>query len=163
MPMPTPAFATLDQLSGRYPSELVLLAADETTGFRDDARIEAALEDASAEMRGILQARYTPADLAALDVGSAEILAVYAMDIALYRVALSFSRSSERLKETRDNAIKRLEAIAQGKGGLTITSPGGGRPSSSSSSASEDVGDIGPNGVVIDAPERIFTRDRFRR
>ena len=158
--MPT-AFATLELLSQRYPSELVLLAADETTGLRDDARVTAALADASAEMRGILQARYTPADLERVDPTSAEILAVYAMDIALYRVALSFSRSSDRLKETRDNAIKRLEAIAAGKGGLTILGLGGAAPASPDTSI--DVGDIGPNGVVIDAPERIFTRERFAR
>ncbi len=157
--MPT-AFATLDQLVARHPAELVLLAADETTGLRDDARVEAALLDASAEMRGILQARYTPADLDALDDLSREILAVYAMDVALYRVALSFSRSSDRLKESYDNAVKRLEAIAGGKGGLTVVSGGAG---GTSSSTSDDVVEIGPNGVVIDVPERIFTRDRFGR
>lgn len=155
------AFATLELLAQRYPSELVLLAADETTGLRDDARVSAALADASAEMRGILQARYTPDDLDRVDATSAEILAVYAMDIALYRVALSFARSSERLKETRDNAIKRLEAIAAGKGGLTIL--GSGAAGMTPPASSVDVGEIGPNGVVIDAPERIFTRDRFRR
>jgi phage gp36-like protein len=153
------AFATLAQLVARHPAELVLLAADETTGLRDDARVEAALLDASAEMRGILQARYTPADLDALDELSREILAVYAMDVALYRVALSFSRSSDRLKESYDNAVKRLEAIAGGKGGLTVISGGAG----SSIATTDDVGEIGPNGVVIDVPERIFTRDRFGR
>ncbi len=156
--MPT-AFATLDQLAARHPSELVVLAADETTGERDDARVEAALIDASAEMRGILQARYTPADLDALDAHSRDILAVYAMDVALYRVALSFSRSSDRLKEAYDNAVKRLEAIAAGKGGLTVSSGS----TTGSGGTVEDVGEIGANGVVIDAPERIFTRDRFRR
>lgn len=157
--MPT-AFATLAQLVARHPAELVLLAADETTGLRDDARVDAALLDASAEMRGILQARYTPTDLDALDDLSREILAVYAMDIALYRVALSFSRSSDRLKESYDNAVKRLEAIAGGKGGLTVIASGTG---SGSTTTTEEVGEIGPNGVVIDVPERIFTRDRFGR
>ena len=156
------AFATLEQLAARHPSELVVLAADETTGLRDDARVEAALADASAEMRGILQARYTPADLDALDADSRDILAVYAMDIALYRVALSFARSSDRLKEARDNAVKRLEAIAAGKGGLTVVSSGP-TGNGAGSAAVETVGEIGVNGVVIDAPERVFTRERFRR
>lgn len=159
--MPT-AFATLDQIAARHPAELVLLAADETTGFRDDARVEAALADASAEMRGILQARYTPADLDALDDVSREIAAVYCMDIALYRVALSFARSSDRLKEARDNAVKRLEAIASGKGGLTVIGGSTGSTGSTPSTVA-DTQEIGPNGVVIDAPERIFTRERFRR
>lgn len=157
----TAAYATLAQLAARYPAELVLLAADETTGWRDDARIDAALQDASAEIRAILQARYTPSDLAALDTWSREILALYAMDIALYRVALSFSRSSERLKEGYDNAIKRLEAIGAGRGGLTVLSAGGaGGPPEP---AQPEPGEIGPGGVVIDAPERVFTRARFGR
>ncbi len=152
-------FATLAQLVARHPAELVVLAADETTGERDDVRIEASLSDASAEMRGILQARYTPADLDALDETSREILAVYAQDIALYRVALSFSRSTDRLKEAYENAIKRLEAIAAGKGGLVVS----GSSSPSTPTNADEVGAIGPNGVVIDVPERIFTRERFRR
>lgn len=150
-------FATLAQLASRHPAELTLLAADETTGLRDDARVDAALRDASVEARSILQARYTPADLASVDEGSAEILAVYTMDIALYRVALSFSRSSDRLKEGYENAVKRLEAIASGKGALTI----GGGTTTPVPADTDEAGDIGPNGVVIDVPERIFSRATF--
>lgn len=154
-------FATLAQLVARHPAELVVLAADEATGLRDDTRIEAALTDASSEMRAILQARYAPGDLDALDPSSIAILAVYAMDMALYRVALSFGRSSERLKEGYDNAVKRLEAIAAGRGGLVVLAA----PASGAGPAApaDEIGEIGPNGVVLDAPERIFTRARFGR
>ena len=58
------AYATIGDLEARYPHELTLLAADEQTGLRDDVRIGHALTDASIEIRAILNARYSPADLA---------------------------------------------------------------------------------------------------
>lgn len=151
-------YATIADLEARYPQELGLLAADETTGLRDDGRITLALADASREIRAILQARYSPAELAALDAESIGILGVYCMDIALYRIALSFSRTSDIIKERYEASIKRLEAIASGKGALTFAG-----------SAGVGVGDdgapgsIGQNEVVMKAPERIFTRERLGR
>lgn len=151
-------YATIADLESRYPQELALKAADEVTGLRDDNRITLALSDASREIRAILQARYSPADLAALDVESLGILSIYCMDIALYRIALSFSRASEIVKERYEASIKRLEAIAAGKGALTFTSSGGGNGSDS-----DAPGSIGQNEVVLVAPERIFTRQRLGR
>lgn len=147
-------YAVISDLEARYPQELGLLAADEQTGLRDDARITLALSDAAREIRAILQARYSPADLAALDVESLGILSIYCMDIALYRIALSFSRSSEIIKERYEASVKRLEAIAAGKGALTFSSSGGGN---------DAAGSIGQNEVVVSAPERIFTRERLGR
>jgi len=103
-------FAALADLEARYPSELTLLAADENTGLRDDARINLAIDDATTEIIAILQARYSTADLSNLDETSLTIVKVYCMDIALYRVALAFSRSSETIKERYEATIKRLEA-----------------------------------------------------
>lgn len=151
------AYATISDLAARYPQELGLLAADEVTGLRDDARITLALSDASREIRAILQARYSPADLATLDAESLAILSVYCMDIALYRIALSFSRSSEIIKERYEASVKRLEAIAAGKGALTFTGSTGG------SGSGVEPGAIGQNAVVLVAPERLFTRERLGR
>lgn len=139
-------FATLADLQSRHPQELILLAADETTGLRDDARVTLALTDASIEVRAVLQARYTPAELGRLDSGSVEILRVYAMDVALYRIALAFSRQTEAIKERRDAAMRRLEAIAAGKGALTFEGDAGGGQS----------GDGSFGGAEIDAPPRMF-------
>ena len=147
-------FCTLDDLVERHPEQLALLAAHEETGVRDDIRVERACRDASAEIRGILFARYSSDDLLRVDETSAEILRVYAIDIALYRISVAFSRTSETLKERYDASIARLTAIAAGKGGLTIVGGVG-------SSGTED-GAISPGGVVFDAPERMFTRDRLR-
>lgn len=153
------AYATIADLEARYPSELTLLAANETTGLRDDVRIGHALGDASIEIRSILAARYSSAELAALDADALAVLRVYASDITLYRVALSFSRSTDTIKERYDMAIKRLEAIAGGKGALGTTVSG----STPVPGTGGDVGDIGQNEVVLVAPERVFTRERLGR
>lgn len=150
------AYATIADLEARYPAELALVAADEQTGLRDDIRIGHGLSDASIEIRAILAARYAPGDLAALDQPSLDVLRVYAMDIAFYRIALSFARSTDAIKERYDQAIKRLEAIAAGKGALTTTLTGSGDGAS-------ETGDVGQNEVLVVAPERLFTRERLGR
>ncbi|OCP17439.1 MULTISPECIES: phage protein Gp36 family protein [unclassified Ensifer] len=150
-------FAAIPDLEARFPHELALVAADEQTGLRDDIRIGHGLTDASIEIRSILAARYSGAELAALDDDALALLRVYCMDIAFYRIALAFSRSSDNIKERHDAAIKRLEAIAAGKGALTGTgSPGGG-------SSGGDGAGVGQNEVVLEAPERMFTRERLGR
>ena len=83
------------------------------------------------------------------------MLRVYSSDIALYRVALSFSRSTDTIKERYDQAIKRLEAIAAGKGALTTTGGAGGN--------SDGDGEVGQNEVLVEGPERVFTRERLGR
>ncbi|MCB5204250.1 DUF1320 domain-containing protein [Neorhizobium sp. T786] len=149
------AYATIADLEARFPSDLALVAADEATGLRDDVRIGHGLDDASTEIRAILAARYSPAELAALDQSSLDVLRVYAIDVAFYRIALAFSRSTENIKERYDQAIKRLEAIASGKGALTTTTPTG---------PADGTGDgVGQNEVIVSAPERMFTRERLGR
>ncbi|MFC6447169.1 phage protein Gp36 family protein [Shinella zoogloeoides] len=148
-------YATIADLQARHRDQLTLVAADEETGLRDDVRIDAGLVDASTEIRAILAARYSSSDLASLDEDSLAVLRVYCMDIAFYRIALAFSRSSDAIKERYDVAIKRLEAIASGKGALTTT--GGGAAGGSA------AGDVGQNEVIVEAPERMFTRERLGR
>lgn len=150
------SYATLADVVARYPQEATVLAADETTRVRDDLRIEAALVDAALEIRAILSARYTRAELEALDTDSRAVLSIYQIDIALYRVALSYNRGNERVKERYDLAIKRLEAIAAGKGALTFEGAAGG------GAAPGEPTTIGPGEAVVEAPQRVFTRDRLR-
>ncbi len=149
-------YATLSDLEARFPNELTLIAADEQSGLRDDNRIEKGLADSAIEIRAILAARYSAAELAALDQNSLEVLQLYTMDIAFYRIALAFSRSTDNIKERYAAAIKRLEAIASGKGALTTTLLGtGGRNDADT--------DVGQNEVIVQAPERMFTRERLGR
>lgn len=151
-------YATLDDVDARYPNELIVLAADEQTGVRDDARITAGLRDASAEVRAILKGRYTLAQLGELDEDSLETLRIYAIDVALYRIALSFARSNTLIAERYAAAIKRLEAIAGGRGGLTFTVSSG----AGAGNTPEPAGSGSPNEAIVTASERLFTRERMR-
>ena len=151
----TTAFASLADIEERHPAELITLAADEQTGLRDDVRIERAIEDAGAEIRGILKARYSGADFERLDSDSLATLKLYSIDIALYRIALAFDRSNERIEERYKMAIKRLEAISSGKGGLSFEGQTAGANDLPATETS-------PNEVLIDAPDRMFTRDRMK-
>lgn len=132
-----PAFATLADLQERHPQEVVLLGADETTGLLDEARVARALDDASIEARTILAARYSPAEIDRADTDGLAILRIYVMDIALYRVALSFSRLTDEIRERYQAAVKRLEAIAAGKGALSLA---GERPAGSEEGAEASNG-----------------------
>lgn len=152
------AFASLSDVLARYPSEATVLAADETTRLRDDGRIEAALIDGSAEVRAILAARYTRDELGRIDDDSRGILRIYTTDIALYRVALSFGRSNERVKERYDVAIARLQAIAKGAAALTFDGPGGG---GSGGGAMVPPGSVSPNEAIVIANDRVMTRQRL--
>lgn len=151
------AYATIEDIRAAHPAQLVLLGADEDTGALDEARVARAIEAAAADMNGILFRRYTSAQLARLDDPSRAILRTYGIDIALYRVAVSAARSSERLKEGYDAAITRLTAIAEGKGGLSFEGAAGG-----ADGGELPTGPASPNEAIVIAPERILTRDRLR-
>lgn len=149
------SYASLDDILARYPAEATVLAADEETGVRDDTRLARALVDGAREIRAILTARYTAAELAGLDDDSRGVLALYEIDIALYRVALAYGRANERVRERYEVAIKRLEAIAAGKGALTFAGAAG-----AGTDAVPAAG--GPAHPLVEAGERIFTRRRLR-
>lgn len=157
MPDPRPSFAVLDDLRTRYPRELVTLGADEETGLLDEDRVVAVLGDVSAEIRAILYARYSRADLDRLDDDSRDVLRVFAMAMALYQVALSFSRSTERLEKGYSNAVARLKDIAAGKGALVLLGDAAGEVPPEPGSAG-----VGNGTVLVEAAERLFTRERMR-
>lgn len=153
--MPTP-YATTADVQTRYPNEAAMLCADETTRTPDWARFDAALSDVSMEIRIILKGRYTVAELDGLDAESLGALKAFAIDMAMYRVAVAYSRSTERLKEIYDNAVARLEGIASGKkGGLTFAS------NTSGGVAGGETVTTSPGQAIVEAPERQFSRDRM--
>jgi phage gp36-like protein len=155
--MSSATFATLQDLETRYPRELLTLAADESTGIRDDARILAVLDDVSVEIRSILLKRYRRAELDNLDDDARSTLRVYAMDMALYRVSVSFSRSADRYKDGYDNALKALRGLTAGEGALGII---GGDPTPGPAGDGTATADNGR--VLMESNERLFTRSRTR-
>ena len=151
-------FATLDDVAQRYPRELTVLAADETTGIRDDARIEAALADVTVQIAGILLARYRRDELARLDGDSLALLRTYAIPLSLFAVALSFARSSETVEKRADRALVDLRAIAAGKGALTFDPD----PAAIVQAIEPGEAEVSNTAVLLEAPERVFTRARLR-
>ncbi len=132
-----------------------MLAADERTREIDPVRIEAACLDASVEIRGILASRYTPADLERgrrREPGGAAPL-------RHRHRALSRGFVLQPLHETIEKrygaAVARLRDMACGKGALTV------EPAGTPATADAPGTSGSPNEVVIDAPERLFTRRRF--
>ena len=150
-------YATIEDLQRRYPNETALVCADETTRLFDAARAQAAIDDASVEIRSILAARWSKADLERLDADGVATLRVYACDMALHRAALSSSRQTEPMRERYDAAIKRLEALAAGKGGLTFLGGGG----AAGAGAGADTLPMTPGAVLGDGPPRVFSRRAF--
>jgi phage gp36-like protein len=150
-------FATKDDVQARYPNDAALLCADETTREPDWARFDAALADVSMEIRIILQARYTSAQLNDLDEESLGALKLFAIDMAMYRVAVTFARTTEELKTRYDIAVARLEGVASGKkGALTFNSSGVGAVDGATATGS-------PGEAIVVAPQRQFSRDSMRK
>ena len=151
--MPAP-FATLADVLARHPQDAASLCASEDTREPEWARFDAALEDVSTEVRVILQARYTPAQIDDLDAASLGALKLYAIDMAMYRVSLAFGRQTEEIRARYDLAVKRLEGIASAKaGGLTFATPA---PLDAGGGAAAGGAAASPGGVLIDAPPRRF-------
>ena len=119
----SPPFAQTSDVQARFPAEAAILCADEQTRLPNWVRFDEALGDVSMEMRAILAARYSAGQLAAIDDDSAAVLRLFAIDMAMYRVALSFSRTTDQIKSRYDNAVKRLEALSAGKGALNPATP----------------------------------------
>jgi phage gp36-like protein len=108
-------YATLDQMLARFDrpdsQELSRLTAG-SGGVRDDARIEAALAEASGQMDLYLGTRNT-LPLSGLIASQADDLARIACDIARYR--LWADRASEEVRARYDDGIRVLEQIASGR------------------------------------------------
>ncbi len=154
-----PPFVTRADIEARHPQQLAVLAADEETRLVDTDRVDAACADASTEIRGILGSRYDADAIDRLNAESRGLLLLFGLDIALYRVSSSFGRTTEELGKRYATAVKRLEAIAAGKGGLEFDREAGG-PAATAPEPGEPSS-IAPGGVVMEAPERLFTRRRY--
>ncbi len=150
----SPPFAVPADVQERFPSEAAALCADEQTRLPDWTRFDAALADASLEMRAILAARYSAAQLAAVDDDSSAVLEILAIDMAMYRVALSFSRTTDQIKARYDSAVKRLEGIAAGRGALNPATP--------APAAGGDLSGSTPHEAIVEIAPPHFGRQRLR-
>ncbi|WP_349295241.1 DUF1320 domain-containing protein (plasmid) [Thioclava sp. 'Guangxiensis'] len=140
------AYASLADLkAGVPPRDLIQLtdfegASDEV----DDTRLQAALDDASAE----IDSRIAKAVTLPLTTPP-HILAVLCRDLAVHRLYSNIGMATEAQTKLRDAAISFLEKV--GRGELALGGTGDTPPEVTS-----------PGVAMTDGPERMLTRDRLR-
>jgi phage gp36-like protein len=112
------AYATLSDIETIYsPSVLDRIAynPDLETPGRDAAMVARACDEATAEIDTHLSVTYSvPIN------PTPPILRQLAVDIAIYRMALTFDKMTVEITERYKSATKMLERIADGKAGLGI-------------------------------------------
>lgn len=145
------AYATEDDLDRVWGRETIdLVTIDTTLEGRDADKIAAALEDASAIVDSYCARRY-PLPLVLSDAG-VRLVTGYACDLAVGRLASTAGRMTDIIKARSDAALQWLRDIAAARANLPLAAaPGGPEPQT-----------VAPNEAIVEAPERVFTRDRLR-
>ena len=143
-----PAYATQADIATIYGANALVVADHNRDGIVDSAAVARALTSASGEIDTYLAARYS---LPLAEVP--EFLVQLAVDIGLYRLALSSDVQSEEHRKRYDDALGHLKRIARGEAALVFTPvpPVDGQP---------DVSAAQP--IVSGGPAKLFTRDLTR-
>ncbi|MEM1344857.1 MAG: DUF1320 domain-containing protein [Pseudomonadota bacterium] len=142
------AYATRADIETIYGADTLARVADrDFDEVIDDAAVDAALARASAEMDGYIRSRY------ALPLAEEQPLLVQpCIDIAIYRLAQSGAGRTDEDRTRYEDAVKLMDRISKGKVELVLPPPPGG-------DATEG---LGPQPVVIEGPERLFSREKLR-
>lgn len=137
-------YASAQDLQERYPERDLIQLTDADGEQLDVARLERALADASAEIDGYLQGRYT------LPLAKPpQHLTLLACDIAMYRLqVLRPLGDIEDARERYEDALRYLRQVARGEVQLGLSEDGVAAPQGS-----------GPEMI---SPRRTFTRDAMR-
>ncbi|MBY6091071.1 gp436 family protein [Maritimibacter alkaliphilus] len=141
-----PSYASLSELkAGIPPRDLVQLTDfDSDADQVDDARLQAALDDASAEIDSRIAKAVT--------LPMAEpprMLAVLCRDLAVHRLYSNVGMATEAQTKLRAEAVAFLEKV--GRGELSLGGTGDAPPQTTS-----------PGVAMTDGPERLLTRDRLK-
>ena len=113
------SYATLAALLERYDeSEILVIADRDRDGEIDQAVVQDALDDATAEIDTWVQARYTlPLPR------TPDVLVRMCADIAVYRLAVHASMATEERRQRYEDAVKLLRAIGNGSASLGMPDP----------------------------------------
>lgn len=140
------AYATQSDIVELYGADALFVADRDGDGMADTAAVARALEGAQDEIDSYIAVRYR------LPLPQpARILRQYAVDIALYRLALSADVLSEEHRRRYDDTIAALKRIAKGEAALVMPAD---------HDAEEDG--QGPRPIVAGGPERIFSREKMK-
>ena len=142
-----PAYATQADIATIYGANALVVADHNRDGIVDSAAVARALTSASGEIDTYLAARYS---LPLAEVP--EFLVQLAVDIGLYRLALSSDVQSEEHRKRYDDALGHLRRIAEGKAALVFTA----------TPATGDIDVSGAQPIVSGGPAKLFTRDLTR-
>ncbi|MGP9788942.1 gp436 family protein [Roseinatronobacter sp. NSM] len=140
------AYATQSDIVELYGPDALFVADRDGDGVADTAAVTRALEGAQDEIDTYIAVRYR------LPLAQpARILRQYAVDIALYRLALSADVLSDEHRRRYEDTIAALKRIAKGEAALVMPAD----------DDAEDDGQ-GPRPIVVGGPERIFSREKMR-
>ena len=141
------SYATPDDMIARYPNRDLVQLTNEDPSLTtiNSAVLQNSLDDASAEIDGYIEARFT---LPLTQVPAS--LNLLTCEIAMYKLqALRPLHDMEDARKRYDDAIRKLEKIARGE--LTLgLSPGGVEP------------DIAQKVETVQGPRHVFGRKRLR-
>lgn len=146
------AYATQTDIEELYGADALVAADRDGDGVADAPAVTRALSDASDEIDTYLAVRYA--------VPLAEVPAIVrqlAVDLSLYRLALTEDVLTEELTRRRDEAIKSLQRLADGKQRLVFPSDG-----TIDADGDGEIDDNSPRPIVQSGPEREFTRDKMK-
>lgn len=148
------AYATLADITALYGVDALFVADRDGNGQADQVAVSRALSSATDEINSYLAVRYPlPLQLAA-GVPVPGVLVQSAVDIAVYRLALSRDVQSKEHRLRYEDALEALKALAAGRAQLVLAS---GSAQGDQSPAPES-----PQPVVAAGPERLFSRAAMR-
>jgi phage gp36-like protein len=142
-----PAYATQADIVTLYGANALVVADHNRDGIVDSAAVTRSLTSASDEIDTYLAARYT---LPLTEVPG--FLKTLAVDIALYRLALSADVLSDEHRKRYEDALGHLKRIAKGEAALVFTA----------TPATGDIDVSGAQPIVSGGPAKLFTRDLTR-
>lgn len=141
------AYATRTDIEDLYGAAALYVADRDGDGVPEDAAIDRALDDASAEIDAYLRVLYdTPV------APVPQLLVQLTCDVALYRLAQTGDVRTEEHRTRYEDALKTLARLAEGK--MKLPPP----PPSTDPDAPAALD--GPRVIVATGPERLFSRDQ---
>lgn len=144
------SYASQTDITDIYGANALYVADHDRDGVADEAAIARALTSAAGEIDTYIGVRYA---LPLVEVP--EFLKQLAVDIALYRLALSADVATTEHRTRYEDALLHLRKIAEGKAALVFAPV----PALEGDPIPEASG---PQPIVISGPPRLFSRDQMR-
>ena len=139
-------YASVDNIKAVVPARDLELLTDHdgAADSIDDAKLAAALDDATAEINGYIAKRVT---LPLAD--PPDRLRVVCRDLAVHRLYVNVGRVTEAQDKLRESALAYLEMVRDGK--VSIGDATGG-----------DEAQVSEGAVLVEGADRAMTRDSLR-